>query len=592
MPRIKHTAPRPTRNTGQISLDLPEQSFLWRTLMPWTRPEWHNSKAWRNFVLRQPVAIDCRETLIAQISSLEWSVDATDPNLRDEYRSDIDYYTRFLSKNQDYDFITMVEWIARDYLDLPFGGAAEIGRVGDSPVGKVVWIELLDAGTLFPTTSREYPVGQSLSSIYSSQGVGITTTNTSPGTMVSSAGLPSETVYFPKHAINRVYMSPRTEIDRKGWGMAPPEKAYLAIELLNRGDIYYANLLLDTPEAGILDLADMDAASAQEWVKQFRNLLGGIDPLKVPVLYEHEGQARWIPFGRPPTEMMFDRVTTKYAALISSAYGISLSDIGFQGATSGGETLAGSIRQERRMKRTGFSRLKKKLHYFFNALLPEHLVFTWIDVDDELSVSIARARLANAQSFKELITMGIYTPNEMRQQLVADGLVTIPVPDKIPEEDMLQLPAPSPSKNGGVNTRDILGRKVPPSLGGHGEITNKFEAAIDRSILSLADVVEEGDIELFDSNLDYDMIVDDFMEYAPEKNRDVFRNEVKSELVKIWDTEFLPKVDNLRGHLSLGRMGYAYIADELKNMRYNIIENFGYEVLNIAKRINDNDNRN
>jgi len=99
-------------------------------------------------------------------------------------------------------------------------------------------------------------------------------------------------------------------------------------------------------------------------------LLGGIDPLKVPVLYEHEGDVKWIPFGRPPTELMFDRVTTKYAALVASGYGISLSDIGFQSATSGGETLAGSIRQERRMKRTGFSRIKRKLYYFFNELLP------------------------------------------------------------------------------------------------------------------------------------------------------------------------------------------------------------------------------
>ena len=123
-------------------------------------------------------------------------------------------------------------------------------------------------------------------------------------------------------------MSPRPEIQREGWGMAPPEKIFFSLELLNRGDIYYANLLLDTPEAGILDLADMDGASAQEWIKQFRSLLGGIDPLKVPVLYEHEGDVKWIPFGRPPTELMFDRVTTKYAALVASGYGISLSEIG------------------------------------------------------------------------------------------------------------------------------------------------------------------------------------------------------------------------------------------------------------------------
>jgi len=306
MARVKHTYPRPTRNKGQISLDLSD-NFLFRSLSSWMRPDWYSSKSWRNFVLKQPVAVNCKETLIAQISSLDWKVDSVDPNMRDEYKSEIDYHTKFIDKNQDYDFITMVEWIASDYLDLPFGGAAEVGRLGDKPNGKVVWIKLLDGGTLFPTLSRAYPVGQSLNSIAASQTLGFTTLNSSPGTIMTSAGNPDDTVYFPRHAINRIYMSPRPEIQREGWGMAPPEKIFFSLELLNRGDIYYANLLLDTPEAGILDLADMDGASAQEWIKQFRSLLGGIDPLKVPVLYEHEGDVKWIPFGRPPTELMFDR---------------------------------------------------------------------------------------------------------------------------------------------------------------------------------------------------------------------------------------------------------------------------------------------
>ena len=58
---------------------------------------------------------------------------------------------------------------------------------------------------------------------------------------------------------------------------------------------------------------------------------------------------------------MFDRVTVKYAAIVAAGYGISLSDIGIQVTASGGETLAGSIRQERRTRKTGFARFKKKM---------------------------------------------------------------------------------------------------------------------------------------------------------------------------------------------------------------------------------------
>ena len=84
-----------------------------------------------------------------------------------------------------------------------------------------------------------------------------------------------------------MYISPRPDIKREGWGLAPPEKTYLALEMLNRGDYYYANLLIDTPAAGILDLGDMAQDSAEEWVKAWRKMLTGIDPFKIPVLYEH-----------------------------------------------------------------------------------------------------------------------------------------------------------------------------------------------------------------------------------------------------------------------------------------------------------------
>ena len=153
-----------------------------------------------------------------------------------------------------------------------------------------MWLELLDGGTLFPYPNNDWPVGQ----------------------YIREAGMTTP-IFFPKHAINRVYYSPETYIKMEGWGIAPPQKIFLALELLNRGDKYYANLLLDTPEAGILDLGDMAEKAAKEWVEAFRTMLGGIDPLKIPVLYEHNNDVNFIPFGKPPTDLMFDRVTAKYA---------------------------------------------------------------------------------------------------------------------------------------------------------------------------------------------------------------------------------------------------------------------------------------
>ena len=220
MPRTKTTQPDITRDKGQRSLDLP--LFLYRVLPQWTNPMWVEGELWRKAVQHQPIAVICRDTLTSNILALDWKIEPKDSTKRDEYKEDIDYYEDFFEYTGDYDYSDIIEWIVPDLLDLPFGAAAEVGHEGDSPEGKIRWIELLDGATLFPTLNRDWPIGQSLNSV---------------------AAL--ETVYFPAHAINRVYMSPRREIKRKGWGMAPPEKIYLAIELINRGDVYYANTAYD-----------------------------------------------------------------------------------------------------------------------------------------------------------------------------------------------------------------------------------------------------------------------------------------------------------------------------------------------------------
>ena len=451
MPKTKTVAPRPSRERGQRSLDLP--LFLQRILPPWSNPQ-HlvDGDVWRSIVTRQPIAELCRETLISYFIALEWKIEPKDSDQRDELKEEIEYYTEFFKNTGKYEYDTIIEWIGKDLLDIPFGAGAELGREGDRPEGKVLWIELLDGGTLKPYPNADWPVYQHLRES------------------------PMKPIFFPAHAINRVYYSPHTKIHLEGWGIPPPEKVYLALELLNRGDIYYANLLLDTPEAGILDLGDMSKDSATEWLKAWKVMLGGIDPLKVPILYEHNNEVKFLPFGKPPTDLMFDRITAKYASIVAAGYGLSLSDIGIQATTSGGDTLAGSIRDERKTRKTGFARFKRKMISFFNFMLPKHLEFKIIDMDDELSVAVGRARLANATAAAQYIDRGIFTPQEMRLQAIADGLVTVSIPEKIPVSDM---PQPMIGGNGSSERPSMLGKPIAPSQGGHGEVLPRGDVFSD-----------------------------------------------------------------------------------------------------------------
>jgi len=440
-----------TKNPGQRSLDISD-AYLARFTPGFNQPPNVDANAWRNIVGAQPVATTCRDTLISSILSLDWKITVRDSKLQDELAGTINHYTRLLERSgygSALDYTSHVEWIAGDLLDTPFGGAAEIGRKGDSENGRVMWIEPLDAGTLYPTLNHEFPVVQ----YYLGQQIA-----------------------FPKHAISRVYMRPRPRIEYKGWGIAPPETIFLALNMLARGDVYYANLLLDIPTTGILDLGDMEKDSALEWVDAYRDLLanGGNASFKIPVLYEHQNEIKFVPFGKVPNDIMFDRITLKYAGLVAAAYGMSLSDIGISTTSNGGETLAGTIRSERKTRKTGFARLKKKLKFYFEQILPPMLQFNWIDYDDEVNIALGRARLANATAFKIYKDTGMITAKEGRQQLIADGMFTISMPEDIPDDGTQATPETST----GVKTGNVLGHPVAPSMGGQGEVRKSF---VDRT---------------------------------------------------------------------------------------------------------------
>jgi hypothetical protein len=460
MPKTKTTAPEQSREKGQRSIQLPD--FLVRNIPTWRHPEWVDANSWRYAVRNQPVATVCKTTLIEQMVSLDWKIEPRDSNKRDELKESIDYYTDFFEWTGKYDYIELLERELEDVLDTPFGAGWELGwendvSAKDNPNSKLMWVEPLDSATLFPTLNDEFPVGQ-----YVQESL-------------------SRPIYFPSRAINRIYMSPRNEMLRWGWGCAPPEKIYLALALLDRGDRYYANLLLDSPEVGILDLGDIAEDSAKSWVKSWKDMLTGIDPFKIPVLYGHEKPATFISFTKNPNELVFNQTITKYASLVCAGYGMSISDIGISATSTGGETLSGTIRQERRTRRTGFAQLKKKDVLFRNRMLPKDLRFMYIDPDEELAVALGRARLATATAMNALSTAKMVTPEEARQQLIADNMFTISMPEQIPEsqvwkdqeakqKEMFDQQAKIAATKKPPERPGMLGKPVAPSGGGHGEV--------------------------------------------------------------------------------------------------------------------------
>jgi len=483
--------PEPTKESLQRSLS-PEDLFFARFSSPWVLPNNVSAATWRYWVKSQPVAMICRETLAAYIVALDWSIVPRKSSQRDELSSTIKYYTKLLENGGFYygfDWTSLLEWILTDLHDLPFGLGMEVARKNDSPSGRVEWLKPLDAGTLYPTLNSEFPVVQYY------QGYNV--------------------VAFPKHAISRECISPSPEIVREGWGLAPPEKIVLAMEMLDRGDRYYANLLLDIPPAGILDLGDMEKDSALEWVKAFRSFTQGkSDSFAIPVLYEHKADTKFIPFGKVPNDLMFDRITLKYASMVAAAYGLGLADIGLQSASASGETLAGSIRSERRTKRTGFARAKKKIQHLFNGILPDSLEFKFIDLDDELVVSLGRARLANATAQNLWIKSGQFNASEMRLQNLEDGLVNINIPEKPPKEGFIA----NPSENNSDTPPDkpgLLGYPQNASSGGQGEVllstvcvnkSDEIKGFIDNLVSDIFYRVHPTFIELSEIGYDLDEI--------------------------------------------------------------------------------------
>lgn len=437
----------------QKSLELP--AHLTRILPLWQTPQWLAAERWRQVVYNLPVAIDCRGVLIDDLQASDWEVMARDPKEEDALALDIEHYTNILNVDMGFAMTGFDYWIdvmGQDMLTIPAGGNSEVVRWSDGmgplsrphPKGHVFKIVYVDGASIFPTFDKLFPIGQRIQQDFINH------------------------VFFQSNEIARMVISPRPELLRWGYGMAPPEKIFLAITLLFRGDQYYANLLLDTPEAGVLDLMDMSKDSARDWVSSFKSLVEGIDPMKIGVGYEHEKAWNWISFGRPPTEMMFDTTYLKYSQITCAGYGLTLTDVGLGDPQ---RTMAGSIRDERRSQRSGFAVAREKVRTMIDTeILPPYLKFVWVVKDEEAKIQKARAFFLSAQALAKSKEAGFLNRREGQAQLVEEGHVTVEV--EPPEEPVTPPQFQLPPAGDGADARDEADR-VPPSEGGVGDIEGR-----------------------------------------------------------------------------------------------------------------------
>jgi len=230
-------------------------------------------------------------------------------------------------------------------------------------------------------------------------------------------------------------MNPRPEFGLSGYQQAPLEMCYLAIDAVAKGDFYYLNLLTDVPTAGILDLKDFTKKDAIEWATSWRELLTGNDALKIPILYEHEEEVKWIPFGPPPEGVMLNESLARYTRLIHACFGLYTQDTGL-GEREITRTGQGAVLERRAWHK--FSALIALWETFWNSILPDDLEFKHEVTNIDETERLARAAVATANALGIYARAGILGKREIRREIAESGFLTSYInTEEIPEDTIM-----------------------------------------------------------------------------------------------------------------------------------------------------------
>jgi hypothetical protein len=350
---------------------------------------------WR-LIASEPVNKLAVRLIVREISSLNWRIKPLD----NEHADAVTYYTNLLGN-----FRELAAKSLRNICILPQGGAWEVGWVTpgvyeEGERGTPSFIKFIDAGTLHPTVSDEFPIVQ-----------------IDPHSQAK--------VLFKENEIVRLIAFPYDEFDKEWWQESPTMASFLAIEALSRIYIYYLKQLRDTPLAGILDLMDFSEDDAKNWAHSFREMLEGIDPIKIPILYEHTQAANWLPMGRNPADLAIPTQFKMFAEIVLANYGLSLADLRL---FDQGQSKAGAIVNRKITTQSGISFFAELVKDAVQAVLPHYLLFEYTDPDIDEDRSRAQIRSADARTVQ---TLNFLPVADRVRQLKEWGTLTI---DIDPEE--------------------------------------------------------------------------------------------------------------------------------------------------------------
>lgn len=338
------------------------------------QPVLTDTARWR-LVAAEPINRLARRLIQRDVSSLNWKITPRDK----QYQDAADYYTQIY---KEADFRSLSSRTIKSVCELPQGGAWEINRIrpgwfGEGEFGSLAFVEFIDGGTLHPTLNTDFPIVQ-----------------IDPYHQLRRQS-------FAADEVVRLLASPYDEFDRMWWQESATMASFLAIEALSRIYIYYLKQLHDTPVAGILDLMDFKQEDAKKWAVSFREMLEGIDPIKIPLLYQHDQPAHWLPMGRNPAELSIHDQFKLYAEVVLSNYGLSLSDLRLfdEGQSKAGASV------NRKISIAGIAFYAELIKDAVQSTLPPFLTFEYEEIDLEDLRTRSQIRAADARTIQTLVDL-------------------------------------------------------------------------------------------------------------------------------------------------------------------------------------------